>query len=140
MVLSKRCTQRIGCRLVGSLALPSLVLMGLGWIAVGGRAAQGAEPPKAGANRPRGPRGELLTDVTINPSFKDHPVLRGVQPFRAYSWLYHVEGGGDRLSGDCQRLLIGRALKTSHETKLDRFPMTNPVAWTKTSTAGSGLP
>jgi type 1 glutamine amidotransferase len=83
---------------------------------------------------------ERLTEVTINPQFKDHPVLRGVQPFRAYSWLYHVEGGGDRLSGDCQRLLMGRALKTSHEAELNRFPITNPVAWTKTAPPGSGLP
>ena len=26
------------------------------------------------------------------------------------AWLYHVEGGGDLLSGDCERLLIGRAI------------------------------
>ena len=83
---------------------------------------------------------ERLTEVTINPQFQDHPVLRGVRPFRAYSWLYHIEGGGDRLSGDCQRLLIGRALKTSHAKELDRFPITNPVAWTKTSPPGSGRP
>ena len=23
-----------------------------------------------------------------------HPILRGVQPFQAFSWLYHVDGGG----------------------------------------------
>jgi type 1 glutamine amidotransferase len=83
---------------------------------------------------------ELLTEVTINTQFQNHPVLRGVKPFRAYSWLYHVEGGRDHLSGDCQRLLIGRARKTSHEKELDRFPITNPVAWTKTSPPGSGRP
>ena len=52
---------------------------------------------------------ELLTDVTINPELKDHIILRGVKPFSAYSWLYHVEGGGDSLSGACQRLLYGKA-------------------------------
>jgi type 1 glutamine amidotransferase len=83
---------------------------------------------------------ELLTDVTINPEFKEHPILRGVKPFQTYSWLYHVEGGGDRLSGDCRRLLFGEAKKTTHEKELNRFPITNPVAWTKTSRAQSGLP
>jgi hypothetical protein len=63
-----------------------------------------------------------------------------VKPFQAYSWLYHVEGGGDRMSGDCQRLLLGEAKKTTHAKELNRFPITNPVAWTKTSTAGSRLP
>jgi type 1 glutamine amidotransferase len=83
---------------------------------------------------------ELLTDVMVNPDQRNHPVLRGIKPFQAYSWLYHVEGGGDRLSGDCERLLIGRAMKTSHENEVNRYPITNPVAWTKTSPAGSGLP
>jgi type 1 glutamine amidotransferase len=83
---------------------------------------------------------ELLTDVTVNPELRNHPILRGVKPFQAYSWLYHIEGGGDRLSGDCERLLVGRAKKTSHENEINRFPITNPVAWTKTSPAGSGLP
>jgi len=83
---------------------------------------------------------ELLTEVTINPGFKDHPILRGVEPFETYSWLYHVEGGGDRLTGDCQRLLFGKAKKSSHQKELSRFPLTNPVAWTKTSPAGGGLP
>jgi type 1 glutamine amidotransferase len=83
---------------------------------------------------------ELLTEVAINPEFKVHPILRGVEPFQAYSWLYHVEGGGDRLSGDCQRLLIGKAKKTSHEKELSRYPLTNPVAWTKTASGQGGLP
>jgi type 1 glutamine amidotransferase len=83
---------------------------------------------------------ERLTDVTINPDFKDHPILQGVRPFQAYSWLYHVEGGGDAVSGTCQRLLLGRAMKTSHANELDRYPISNPVAWTKTAPAASGLP
>jgi len=83
---------------------------------------------------------EFLTEVTINPDFKDHPILRGVEPFQAYSWLYHVEGGGDRLGGDCQRLLFGKAKKSSHQQELSRFPITNPVAWTKTSSGREGLP
>jgi len=83
---------------------------------------------------------EGLTEVSINPENKEHPILRGVNPFRAYSWLYHVEGGGDQLSGDCQRLLVGKALKTGHEKELERYPITNPVAWTKTPNGQSGLP
>jgi type 1 glutamine amidotransferase len=83
---------------------------------------------------------ELLTEVTVNPEFKDHPILRGVEPFAAYSWLYHVEGGGDRLTGDCQRLLLGMARKTSHQNELSRYPITNPVAWTKTTSGKEGVP
>jgi len=83
---------------------------------------------------------EKLTEVSINPAYHDHPILRGVEPFQAYSWLYHVEGGGDVLAGECQRLLIGRALKTSHEKEPDRFPITNPVAWTRTYTGQSKTP
>ncbi len=82
---------------------------------------------------------EVLTEVTVNPGHRDHPILRGVKPFDAYSWLYHVEGGGDLLSGECNRLLIGRAIKTSHEKELGRFQITNPVAWTKTYTGKSGI-
>jgi len=81
---------------------------------------------------------EFLTDVTLWPGEEEHPILRGVKPFKAYSWLYHVEGGGDTLYGDCERLLIGRALKSSHEKELERFPITNPVAWTKTHPGPDG--
>lgn len=83
---------------------------------------------------------EELTEVSINPEFKNHPILRGVTPFRAYSWLYHVEGGGDHLSGNCQRLLFGKALKTGHEKELARYPIKSPVAWTKTAEGKSSLP
>jgi type 1 glutamine amidotransferase len=83
---------------------------------------------------------EPLTEVSVNPEFKDHPILRGVVPFQAYSWLYHVEGGGDRLNGSCERLLFGTAKKTSHATEPGRYPTTNPVAWTKTSSGQPGLP
>ena len=51
-----------------------------------------------------------------------------------------MEGGGDLLSGECRRLLIGQALESGHEKELDRFPITNPVAWTKTYTSKSGIP
>lgn len=51
-----------------------------------------------------------------------------------------MEGGGDLLSGECRRLLIGQALESGHEKELDRFPITNPVAWTKTYTGKNGIP
>jgi type 1 glutamine amidotransferase len=77
---------------------------------------------------------ELLTDVTVIDAQRDHPILRGFEPFQAYSWLYHVEGGGDHLRGDAVPLLQGRALKSVHrnEGRTERYPLTNPLAWTKT--------
>lgn len=79
---------------------------------------------------------EFLTEVTINEDVQDHPILRGVKPYKAYSWLYHVDGGseGHKLAGDSKPLLTGRSLKSNHEKKgnLEKFPLTNPVAWTKT--------
>jgi len=81
---------------------------------------------------------QLLTSVTPIPQAKDDPVLRGVNPFEAYSWLYPVDGGGDKLFGDARPLLIGKTLKSSHEKEFDKYPATNPVAWTKTYTGSSG--
>jgi type 1 glutamine amidotransferase len=71
-----------------------------------------------------------------------HPILRGVGEFQAYSWLYHVDGGGDELYGDSRPLLVGEALRSNYQEqgKLDRYPLTNPVAWTKTYTGASGTP
>lgn len=83
---------------------------------------------------------QFLTDVTIIPEKEKHPILRGVKPFQAYSWLYHVQGGGDKLRGDCRPLLTGRALISGHEKagRTDRYPLTNPVAWTKTYRGNNG--
>jgi type 1 glutamine amidotransferase len=68
------------------------------------------------------------------------PILRGVKPFDAFSWLYHVDGGEWKLQGDCNILLQGKSLKSNHEMEgnLEKFPLTNPVAWTKTYTTKSG--
>lgn len=85
---------------------------------------------------------EYLTEVTIDEDAKDHPILRGVKPYKAYSWLYHVQGGSDghKLAGDSQPLLTGHSLKSNHEKNgnLDKYPLTNPVAWTKTYTGEDG--
>ncbi len=74
-----------------------------------------------------------LTEVKIAEGAASHPILRGVEPFQAYSWLYHVQGGGDTIAGDPTILLEGKSLRSQHEEKgnLDRYPLENPVAWTK---------
>ncbi len=77
---------------------------------------------------------ETMTSVTLMPSKEKHVILRGVKPFAAHSWLYHVEGGGDKLHGDCDRLLMGHATRSNHMKNLKRFPLDTPVAWTKTNT------
>ena len=81
-----------------------------------------------------------LTDVTVAEGKASHPILRGVVPFQAYSWLYHVDGGDWRLAGDSDPLLTGHSLRSQHaaDGKLDEFPLDNPVAWTKTYTGESG--
>jgi len=58
-----------------------------------------------------------------------NPILRGVKKsFPAASWLYHVTP----LVGDCRPLLVGKALNSEHSKELDKFPLEQPVAWTKT--------
>lgn len=83
-----------------------------------------------------------LTAVSLVPWKGAHPVLRGVKPFQAYSWLYHVDGGADELYGDSKPLLIGQSLRSTHADRgaTDRYPLTNPVAWTKSYTGTSGIP
>lgn len=79
-----------------------------------------------------------LTEVAILPG--SHPILAGVEPFKAFSWLYHVHGGKWALAGDSEPLLTGTSLRSNHEAKgrLDQFPLTNPVAWTKSYTGEQG--
>ena len=81
-----------------------------------------------------------VTSVSILQEKESHPILNGVDPFEAYSWLYHVDGGDWKLSGDSDPLLLGTALKSNHEEndRLDKFPLTNPVSWTKTYRTTSG--
>jgi uncharacterized protein len=67
------------------------------------------------------------------------PILNGVLPFDAYSWLYHVDGGDWKINPDCQPFLEGKSLRSKHqqEGKLDKYPLTQPVAWTKSYTGKS---
>ena len=73
-----------------------------------------------------------LTAVSLVKGKRGHPILRGVAPFDAHSWLYHVQGGEQRLQGDCDPLLNGHSLESNHMEELDLYPLENPVAWTKT--------
>ncbi len=79
-----------------------------------------------------------LTEVAL--LSEAHPILKGVEPFKAFSWLYHVDGGDWKLFGDSQPLLEGTSLRSKHEAegRLDQFPLTNPVAWTKSYTGDQG--
>ena len=76
----------------------------------------------------------FLTEVTG--AGAESPILRGVDaPFRAYSWLYHVEGGGDSLAAGSEPLLTGRSLRSKRlpDGEADRYAPVQPVAWTKTN-------
>ncbi|MFP6612952.1 MAG: ThuA domain-containing protein, partial [Pirellulales bacterium] len=83
---------------------------------------------------------QILTKIRRVEAMNKHPILRGVEPFDAYSWLYHVQGGVDQLHGDSQPLMIGRALKSKYlrAKNTERFPLEGPVAWIKTYRAASG--
>ena len=83
-----------------------------------------------------------LTRVEIAEDMQSHPILRGVTGFDAFSWLYHVDGGEWELHGNSKVLLSGTALQSNHANagRLDQYPLTNPVAWTKTYTGASGVP
>jgi type 1 glutamine amidotransferase len=72
---------------------------------------------------------------------KQHPILNGFDSIKAYSWLYHVDGGDWKLYGDSEPLLEGRSLKSKHQMdgNLDQYPLTNPVAWTKSYTGNKGI-
>lgn len=75
---------------------------------------------------------QSTTGVTVVEEQRGHPILRGVEPFFAASWLYHVQGGGDTLPDDATVLATGSALKSHYLDRKDgRFPLMQPVAWTR---------
>lgn len=78
-----------------------------------------------------------LTAVKVIENQKSHPILKGVQAFEAYSWLYHVDGAGYKLTGDSKPILIGQSLRSNYSEN-QKFPMENPLAWTKSYTGNSG--
>ena len=69
------------------------------------------------------------TEVSIVPAARRHPILRGIYgSFSCSSWLYHVEP----LVGDCKPLLTGKAVNSNKLKNQDKYPLVQPVAWTKT--------
>ena len=82
--------------------------------------------------------GKPWTEVKPIDDAKEHPILRGIKPFKCYSALYHVEGPRHKLHGDCRPLLTGTAVDSSRKAKQDIYPLTQPVAWTKTHTGKDG--
>ncbi len=68
------------------------------------------------------------TDVTIEPAARAHDILKGVTPFRARSWLYHVTP-----LHDVQEVLLHGESVNSNKTpeQQQTYPLTQPVAWTR---------
>lgn len=83
---------------------------------------------------------QVLTKAKPIGAAKGHPILRGVKPFDAYSWLYHVQGGEDKLHGDSIPLVEGTALKSKHlrAKNTKKYPLTGPTAWVKTYRGKNG--
>lgn len=76
---------------------------------------------------------ESSTDVWVIPEMADHPILRGIyatekSPLHCSSWLYHVTP----LVGDCKPLLMGKSINSDKVDNQDKYPLVQPVAWTKT--------
>ena len=72
------------------------------------------------------------TQVAIHPASSSHPILRGVQPFAARSWLYHVLP----LNGPASILLDGTSIDSRQVGKHDQYPPHQPVAWTREHKGG----
>jgi uncharacterized protein len=81
-----------------------------------------------------------LTSVYLPENGKQTPILNGVKPFQAYSWLYHVDGGDWKINPNCETFLEGKSLRSKHqmEGNLDKYPLTQPVAWTNAYKGTSG--
>jgi type 1 glutamine amidotransferase len=67
------------------------------------------------------------TQVTVHDASGSHPILRGVTPFLARSWLYHVEP----LNGPATILLDGGSINSQQASRHDKYPPRQPVAWTR---------
>jgi type 1 glutamine amidotransferase len=67
------------------------------------------------------------TSVTVNGEQAKHPILRGVAPFQARSWLYHVLP----LNGPAAILLNGDSINSQQTAKAAQYPPHQPVAWTR---------
>ena len=75
------------------------------------------------------------TDVVIHEDNQAHPILRGVRPFRARSWLYHVAP----LHGEANIVLLdGHAVNSERTAKADRVPADAAGRLDATSTRARG--
>jgi uncharacterized protein len=73
------------------------------------------------------------TRVTLHEPSLGHPILHGVTPFHARSWLYHVAP----LHGDDNTVLLeGTSEESEQAAREAEFPLTQPVAWTRTHNGG----
>jgi type 1 glutamine amidotransferase len=71
---------------------------------------------------------ESSTDVALHDANRSHPILRGVAPFHARSWLYHVAP----LAGEGNTVLLdGTSINSNKKAKAAEFPLMQPVAWTR---------
>jgi uncharacterized protein len=69
------------------------------------------------------------TRVAVHEPNREHPILRGVTGFHARSWLYHVAP----LHGDDNTVLLdGTSEGSDKVARAAEFPLTQPVAWTRT--------
>lgn len=66
------------------------------------------------------------TDVIVHEGAENHPILRGVDPFHARSWLYHATTLHER----AEPLLTGRAVEGA-EPGGEHFSDPYEVAWTQ---------
>lgn len=82
-----------------------------------------------------------VTNVSIKKGQENNPILNGFNEFKAFSWLYHVDGGDWKLQGDSEPILMGHSTKSQHEIdgNLNKYSLDNPVAWTKSYTGTSGI-
>ncbi len=67
------------------------------------------------------------TEVSLHVGSTGHPILRGVGPFHAGSWLYHVTP----LNGEATLLLDGTTTNSDKANRFAEYPPTQPVAWTR---------
>lgn len=72
------------------------------------------------------------TAVTVSAEQAQHPILRGVSPFTARSWLYHVMP----LNGPATILLEGDSINSQQAAKAAQYPPHQPVAWTREHKGG----
>ncbi|QDU79370.1 Trehalose utilization [Polystyrenella longa] len=75
---------------------------------------------------------DASTDVHPILSQTTNPILSGIRPFHARSWLYHVTP----LEGECTPLLEGTAYDSNKVGNEKEYPLTQPVAWTKNNNGG----